>query len=255
MPTPILIACSGRCSPSNEISRAFRGAIGFGFVPIALAIACGSVTFGQQGTVTLSGSVEDPSGARVPWASVVVTEADLGLTEATTAGGDGSFRLGGLKPSDSYEVEVVGPIEFAPHRQSVSLTTDQHIELKLAIQPIIEAVVVSGESRVPDPALPKAARRRIRVGGNVRKARLMHHVPALYPPDVEREAIEGTVLFEAVIEMDGTLSGITPVNSIVDERLVTAARVAVSQWRYEPARLNGHPVAVKAKLSVAFQLP
>ena len=239
--------------PSNEIFRVARSAIGL--VPIALAIACGSVTFGQQRAVTLSGSVEDPSGARVPWASVVVTEANLGVTEATTAGGDGSFRLGDLKPSDSYEVEVVGPIEFVPHRQNVRLTTDQHIELKLGIQPIIEAVVVSGESRVPDPALPKAPRRRIRVGGNVQKARLIHHVPALYPPDVEREAIEGTALFEAMIDRAGTLSGLAPVNSIVDERLVTAARAALSQWRYEPARLNGQPVAVKAKLSVAFQLP
>ncbi len=247
------MSCLDRNPRSNEIFRASRSVIGL--APIALAIACGSATFGQQGAVTLSGSVEDPSGARVPWASVVVTEANLRVTEATTAGGDGSFRLEGLKPSDSYEVEVVGPTEFIPHRQNVSLTTDQHIELKLGIQPIIEALVVSGENRVPDPALPKAARRRIRVGGNVQKARLIHHVRALYPPDVEGEAIEGTVLFEAVIEADGTLSGLAAVNSIVDERLVTAARAALSQWRYEPARLNGEPVAVKAKLSVAFQLP
>ena len=150
---------------------------------------------------------------------------------------------------------MFGPIEFAPHQQSVSLTTDQHIEIKLEIQPIVEAVVVSGARPVPDPALPKSARTRTRVGGNVQKARLVHHVPALYPPDVERESIEGTVLFEGVIERDGKLSGLTPVNSIIDERLVTAAKVAVSQWRYEPARLNGQPVEVKAKLSVAFQLP
>ena len=247
------MSCLDRNPPSSEIFGVSRSVIGL--VPIALVIACGSITFGQQGAVTLSGSVEDPSGARIPWASVVVTEANLRVTEATTADGDGSFRLGGLNPSDSYEIEVIGPPEFVPFRQNVSLTTDQHIELKLGIQPIIEAVVVSGESRVPDPALPKAARRRIRVGGNVQKARLIHHVPALYPPEVEREAIEGTALFEAVIDRDGTLSGLAPVNSIVDERLVAAARAALSQWRYEPARLNGQPVAVKAKLSVAFQLP
>ena len=83
----------------------------------------------------------------------------------------------------------------------------------------------------------------------------MHHVPAPYPADAEREAIEGTVLLEAVIGKDGTLSNLDPVNSIVDERLVAAATAAVSQWRYEPARLNGQPVEVRANLSVAFQLP
>ena len=253
MPPPIPVPHLNRNFPSSKISRMSRRATGI--VQIALAIACVSVTFGQQGTVTLSGSVEDPSGTRVPWASVVITETILGLTEATAAGGDGSFRLTGLKPSDSYEVEVVGPIEFAPHRQSVRLTTDQRIEIKLEIQPIVEAVVVSGARPVPDPALPKSARTRIRVGGNVQKARLMHHVPALYPPDVERESIEGTVLFEGVIERDGKLSDLTQVNSIIDERLVAAAKVAVSQWRYEPARLNGQPVEVTAKLSMAFQLP
>ena len=253
MPSPIAISCLNHNSPSHKISRLSRRAIGL--VQIALAIACGSVTFGQQGTVTLSGSVEDPSGARVPWASIIVSETILGLTEATTAGGDGSFRLGGLNPSDSYEVEVIGPIEFESHRQSASLTTDQHIEIKLEIRPIVEAVVVSGARPVPDPALPKSARTRVRVGGNVQKAKLLHHVPALYPPDVERESIDGTVLFKGVIEKDGKLSGLTPVNSIIDERLVAAAKIAVSQWRYEPARLNGQPVEVKAKLSVAFQLP
>ena len=129
------------------------------------------------------------------------------------------------------------------------------LEIKLEINPIVEAVVVSGTKRVPDPALPKAPRRRIRVGGNVQKAKLVHHVPAPYPADAEREAIEGTVLLEAVIGKDGTLSNLDPVNSIVDERLVAAATAAVSQWRYEPARLNGQPVEVRANLSVAFQLP
>ena len=223
--------------------------------PIAVAVCCVSGALGQQNAVTLSGSIQDPSGAHVPWASVVITEGNRGVTEATTAGADGSFRIGGLEPSPSYEVEVVGPIEFAPHRRSVNLTADQRVEIKLEIIPIVEAVVVSGTRPVPDPSLPKAARTRTRVGGNVQKARLVHHVSAPYPADAEREAIEGTVLLEAVIGEDGTLSGLAPVNTIVDERLVAAAMDAVSQWRYEPARLNGQPVEVRAKLSVAFQLP
>ena len=177
------------------------------------------------------------------------------MTEATTAGADGSFRIEGLSPSPLCQVEMVGRNGFLPHRQSVNLTADHHIDIELQVDLIVEAIVVSGTRQTSDPAVAKSPRRRIRVGGNLKKARLGHHVPALYPVDAEREGIEGTVLLEAVIGTDGTLTGLAPVNSIVDERLVTAATEAVLQWRYEPARLNGQPFEVGAKISVAFELP
>ena len=240
-------------SASLQILLTLRRALGL--VPVALAFSCTVVTFGQQSSVIFSGSVQDPSGARIPWASVVITNGNQGLTEATTAGADGSFRIEGLEPSPLYEVEVLGPIGFVPHRQGLNLRADQRIDIELEVDPIVEAIVVSGTRPSIDPALSKAVRRRIRVGGNVQKARLVHHVLAVYPADAEREAIEGTVLLEAVIGKDGTPTRVTPVNSIVDERLVRAATSAVSEWQYEPARLNGEPFEVEAKISVAFQLP
>ena len=186
---------------------------------------------------------------------MVIVNPDQGVTEATTAGADGSFRIEGLEPSPSYEVEVLGPIGFLPHLRNVNLTADQRVDIKLEVDQIVEAIVVSGTKPTSNAALPNSSRRRIRVGGNLKKARLVHHVPALYPADAEREGIEGTVLLEGVIGTDGTLSSLDPVNSIVDMRLVAAATDALSEWRYEPARLNGRPVEVRAKLSVAFQLP
>ena len=240
-------------SASLEVSRPRRRLRGL--VAVALAVSCASITLGQQNSVTLSGSVNDPSGARIPWASVVIINPDQSVTEATTAGADGSFRIEGLAPSPLCEVEIVGPIGFLPHRQSVNLTADHHIDIELEVDLIVEAIVVSGTRQAGDPALSKSPRRRIRVGGNLKRARLVHHVPALYPADAEREGIEGTVLLEAAISRDGTLTGLAPVNSIVDERLVTAATEAVLQWRYEPARLNGQPFEIGAKISVAFELP
>ena len=239
-------------SASLEIGWARRRLLGL--APVALAVSCASVTLAQQNSVTLSGSVQDPSGARIPWASVTITHPNQDVTEATTAGADGSFRIEGLAPSPLFEVEVIGPIGFLPHRQSVNPTTDQHIDIELEVDLIVEAIVVSGTRPTRDPALPKSSRRRIRVGGNLKKARLVQHVPALYPPDAEREGIEGTVLLDGVITTDGTLTSLAPVNSIVDERLIAAATDAVLQWRYEPARLNGQPFEVGAKISVAFEL-
>ncbi len=214
-----------------------------------------TVTFAQGRGVALNGSVQDPSGARVPWASVVLTEVEKGLSEATTAGADGSFRIEGLEPSASYQVEVHGPVGFVSHRQALDLTADAQLDVTLGMKRVVEAIVVSGTRPARDPAQPRSGRRRIRVGGNVREARLRHHVPATYPADAEREGVTGTVVLEAVIGMDGNPASIATVNSIVDGRLVDAAVKAVRQWRYDPALLNGRPVEVIVTIRVAFELP
>ena len=83
----------------------------------------------------------------------------------------------------------------------------------------------------------------------------MHHVPAAYPPDAEREGVTGTVVLDAVIGADGNPASVATVNSIVDGRLVDAAERAVRQWRYDPALLNGRPVEVTVTIRVAFELP
>lgn len=222
---------------------------------LALAVALTALACGQQEGVALSGYVQDPSGSRVPHAQVLVTDAKRGVTEATTAGADGSFQLDGLAPSPSYQIEVRGPVGLEPHVQPLDLTTDQHLEAMLRIGPIDEAIVISGERPQPEPGQPGAHRERIRVGGNVRKARLVRYVTPTYPPGAEREGVEGTVYMEAVLGPEGRLVGLSTLNSTVDERLAAAASDAVLQWEYQPTLLNGNPVETAVTLSVAFELP
>ena len=221
----------------------------------ALAVALAALACGQQEGVFLSGAVQDPSGSRVPHAHVLITDAARGGTEATTAGADGSFRIDGLAPSTSYEIEVRGPVGLEPHVQRLDLTTDQHLEVMLRIGSIEESIVVSGERRQPESGQPSGPRRRTRVGGNVRKARLVHYVTPTYPAEAEREGVEGTVYMEAVVGTEGRLVGLSTLNSTVDERLAAAATDAVLQWHYQPTLLNGRPVGTAVTLSVAFELP
>ncbi|MYB54651.1 MAG: TonB family protein [Acidobacteriia bacterium] len=221
----------------------------------SLALSCVTAAFAQSRGVALTGSVQDPSGARVPWASVVLTEGDKDLSEATTSGADGSFRIEGLEPSASYQVEVHGPVGFVSHRQALDLTSNARLDVTLAMKRVAEAIVVSGTRPARDRSQPRSGRRRIRVGGNVREARLVHHTPATYPPDAEREGVTGTVVLEAVIGADGKPASVATVNSIVDGRLADAAARAVRQWRYDPALLNGRPVEVTMTIHVAFELP
>ena len=223
------------------------------FLAVALALQFGAVGYSQQDGVELSGTVRDPSGARIPHALVLISDADTGLTEVTVAGADGSFRIAGLAPSPSYQVEVRGPAEFDSHVQGLDLTVDQHLDLELGIVGIVEAIVISGARPVPESIRRDTPRRRIRVGGNVQKARLVNYVVPVYPPEAEREGVGGTVLLEAAIGTDGDPIGLTALNSIVDERLKAAAIEAVMQWRYKPTLLNGRPVEVVATISVAFE--
>lgn len=218
----------------------------------AVLLSLVSPTLGQSSGITLSGSVQDVSGARVPEAIVLIADSAGGNTEATITSADGSYRIHGLAPAPTYGIEVRAR-GFAVHEQKVNLTVDKHLDITLEVGRIQEMVVVSGSR----PAVEAGTFRMsgVRVGGNVEPAKLVHHVPPIYGKDVQREGVEGTVLLEAVISKQGRPMGLKPINTVVDPRLVTAAMEAVHMWRYDPTRLNGQPIEAVMTISVSFQLP
>lgn len=237
---------------SGMLPGAVRRKLTAAALTAAVLLSLVSTTLGQSKGVTLSGSVEDASGARVPKATVLIVDPVSGSTEATTTSASGSFRIQGLAPAPAYRIEVHAR-GFATHEQKVDLTVDQHLDITLEVSPIEEMVVVSG-SRPPVEA-GTFRMSRFRVGGNVEKAKLIHHAPPIYGKDVQREVVEGTVLLEAVISRQGEPMGLKPINTVVDRRLVAAAMEAVRKWRYKPMLLNGQPIEAVTTISVAFQLP
>ena len=56
-------------------------------------------------TAALSGTVSDPSGARVPKATVKLTNAQQGISRASSAGAAGEFSFA-LLPTGTYTVEA-----------------------------------------------------------------------------------------------------------------------------------------------------
>jgi TonB family protein len=84
--------------------------------------------------------------------------------------------------------------------------------------------------------------------------KLIQKVPPQYPPDAKKEGVEGTVILDAVIAKDGSVRE-TRVKQEADARLVSAARAAVGQWRYEPVRdKKGDPIEVIFSVTVRFKL-
>jgi protein TonB len=124
--------------------------------------------------------------------------------------------------------------------------------VNLALGRVAEAVTVSA------PGVPRAnlaeITGRIRVGGNVQPASLVSRVNPAYPSTSQAAGIEGTVELLAIVGKDGAVHSLQVQSSNADHDLVEAAKSAVSQWRYSPAKLNGEPVEVITQIDVQFTL-
>ena len=116
----------------------------------------------------------------------------------------------------------------------------------------ITSAVGSGVSipqEAPPPPAP-AVDRPLRVGGDIRAPRKLHHVAPVYPAVAAQARISGVVILEATISPTGDVVNVTVLRSV--PLLDGAAVAAVRQWRYDPPRLNGQPVAVLLTVTVQF---
>jgi protein TonB len=103
----------------------------------------------------------------------------------------------------------------------------------------------------PAPA-PLAAPRQINVGGDVQAALLVTQIPPVYPRSARQARIQGNVMLQAVIGVDGKIKDLTVLSG--HPFLVDAAMNAVRRWVYRPTVLNGVPVEVNTSIIVRFGL-
>lgn len=109
-----------------------------------------------------------------------------------------------------------------------------------------------GETMNVAPPAPTKPADPVRPGGNVKAPTRIVNVPPVYPAVAIAARISGTVIIEAVIDVDGTVRDAKVLRSI--PLLDAAALAAVKQWRYSPTTLNGIPVAVVMTVSVRFEI-
>lgn len=103
---------------------------------------------------------------------------------------------------------------------------------------------------LPDPP-PPAPPKPVRLSA-YEMPRKVHDVAPTYPAIAQRANIEGVVIIEAVIAVDGTVRDARVLKSI--PLLDAAALGAVKQWRYAPTRLGGVAVPVIVTVTVQFRL-
>lgn len=100
------------------------------------------------------------------------------------------------------------------------------------------------------PGPPSTA---LRVGDGVTEPRKIHDVQPLYPEPARMARVQGTVILDVTLDEGGAVKDIRVLKPLA-EGLTEAAITAVKQWRYEPSRLDGEPVAVLMTVTVTFRL-
>ena len=91
-----------------------------------------------------------------------------------------------------------------------------------------------------------------RPGGAVLGPRLLREVKPKYTSRALRNMLQGSVVLEAVVTVDGCASQIRVIRSLDAGGLDEEAVMAVAQWRFEPGRLGTTPVPVIVTIVVDF---
>jgi len=209
----------------------------------------------QAGSARLFGTVSDASQARVPDATIVVSNKEGGTKEITISSAAGEYEFRVL-PLGRYSIEV-RTSGFRPFQQALELHANEAKELAVVLEVGEVKETINVIAKAPPTAPPDTRSgppRRVRVGGNVQATKLVHQVNPVYPERARAQGIQGSVLLEAIILKDGALGAMRVLNKLADPDLVDAAIEAVRNWRYEPTLLNGQPIEVVTTITVNFRL-
>jgi periplasmic protein TonB len=91
------------------------------------------------------------------------------------------------------------------------------------------------------------------VGGSVTAPQLIYDPEPEYSEEARKQKYQGTVVLRVIVGEDGRPRDVRIASSLgmgLDEKALEAVR----QWRFEPGRMNGRPVAVLVNVQVNFRL-
>jgi hypothetical protein len=116
---------------------------------LGLLLALGTLVLWAQVTASISGRVEDATGAGVGGATITVKNLETGATRVVTTSDSGNFRVLSL-PVGPQEVKVEKPGFKEAVRTGINLEVGQEAVLNLQLQvgEFAQQVIVSGEAPV-----------------------------------------------------------------------------------------------------------
>jgi TonB family protein len=197
---------------------------------------------------------------------VQVGNAGDGTTQQGTSApiADGAAKPGSEMPSSRPRDSEAAPPDSPATRSSLQPATptstgrtapkdNSPLLLKLPDSPISASASVAITSRRSIQVVPEAASPTSQQGQNVQIGQLFYRVEPFYPPDAERQGIEGTVEVHASVGRDGKIKSAEIVSG--PRQLTEAAVNAIREWRYKPTLFNGQPIESEVDVKMTFRLP
>jgi TonB family protein len=153
------------------------------------------------------------------------------------------------KPNTSHTVLLAGPTR--DDCSSPAFGTSQGIAGDVPGGLLPDGTNISGGILSSEPqSLGVANPDRVRVSQGLMRALLIAKVNPNYPPEAEKQHVDGTVLLHINIDKTGNVSKVDPVSG--HPLLIPAAMEAVKQWRYRPYLLDQKPVEVETTVLIKF---
>ncbi len=108
---------------------------------------------------------------------------------------------------------------------------------------------------MPTAEAVAAVERTVRVAPQVEETMIERRPVRLgYPAEAAQRRLSGHVLFRVIIAPDGTVQGLTLIET-TNNLFVPVATASVQSWQYKPYLLNGKPVAVDTQVRLDFTPP
>ncbi len=111
----------------------------------------------------------------------------------------------------------------------------------------LDSNIATGNSK--QPAAPEVP---LPIGGDVKPAKLLTPVAPAYPILAKNQHVSGDVLIDALIDTNGRVTTMKVISG--PTLLHQAAMTALRQWKYQPATLDGKPVAMHLDVTIQFRL-
>ncbi len=93
----------------------------------------------------------------------------------------------------------------------------------------------------------------MQISGNVLAPKRIYSPDPHYPEEARHARVQGVVILQTIIDTSGNVTDVKVLKGL-PSGLTEAAVEAVSKWRFEPATLEGKPVAVYYLVTVSFSV-